>query len=124
MMEAFKNYMVKNKCKVAEEMVGATGREVRSELGRRWKSLSDIEKEKFIDANVKDDSNQENEVVLKSEVPLKSEVKIDLSSSNRILDSSKDIYDASDDDCVKKEVVGYEEELGSIIKLTLREVDE
>ena len=50
LMTAFKNYRDLNKSKVAEEMmIGATGREIRTELGKRWKALNDREKEKFIE---------------------------------------------------------------------------
>merc|ERR1719318_826905 len=48
MMKAFKNFLAKKRKEVEEEMVGATKREVRNELGRRWKTLDDSGKEKYI----------------------------------------------------------------------------
>ena len=49
LMTAFKNYRDLNKSKVAEEMmIGATGREIRTELGKKWKALSDQGKENVI----------------------------------------------------------------------------
>jgi len=48
MKEAFMIFVKKNMANVTMEMPGASGREVKHELSRRWISLSEREKEEFI----------------------------------------------------------------------------
>ena len=65
MMAAFKHFEAKYKSKVAEEMVGASGMEVRRELGRRWKALSNEKKLKFVTIKENDEEKDKFGVFMK-----------------------------------------------------------
>ena len=63
MMKAFKNFLAKKRSKVEEEMVGATKREVRNELGKRWKALDTCGKEKYIEVTDEEVGDEDKENV-------------------------------------------------------------
>jgi len=60
MKEAFMIFVKNNMANVTKEMPGASGREIKYELGRRWISFSEREKEKFINERKNSDVLEEN----------------------------------------------------------------
>jgi len=82
MREAFMIFVKKNMANVTKEMPGATGREIKHELGRRWISLSEREKEKFIieskhlDSVISEKNLQEQDLIT-FQTPIKYEEKYD-----------------------------------------------
>merc|ERR1712096_201240 len=67
-MTAFKHFQAKYKSKVSEEMVGASGLEVRRELGRRWKALSNEKKLEFVKIKENDEEKENYGVFVKDVV--------------------------------------------------------
>ena len=68
MMTAFKHFQAKFKSKVSEEMVGASGMEVRRELGKRWKALSNEKKLEFVKIKENDEEKENCGVFVKDVV--------------------------------------------------------
>merc|ERR1712096_505660 len=67
-MTAFKHFQAKYKSKVSEEMVGASGMEVRRELGKRWKALSNAKKLEFVKIKEHDEEKENYGVFVKDVV--------------------------------------------------------
>merc|ERR1719186_1190762 len=68
MMTAFKHFQANFKSKVSEEMVGASGMEVRRELGKRWKALSNEKKLEFVKIKENDEEKENCGVFVKDVV--------------------------------------------------------
>ena len=60
--EAFMIFVRKNMANVTHEMPGASGRKIRHELGKRWNSMDEVEKEKFADV-ISEENRREEECI-------------------------------------------------------------
>jgi len=118
--EAFANFMDKFRMSVEEKLPGATGRIIRHELGKIWKSLSEEEKEKFFTLPGRESKDEENFTVygLKNHDSHISEVKLNQAlegipceNSNMDVDEVKDFEIIKDDkDNLKSNLVSITEE--------------
>eukprot|EP00092_Neocalanus_flemingeri_P034856 GFUD01037931.1.p1 GENE.GFUD01037931.1~~GFUD01037931.1.p1 ORF type:complete len:507 (+),score=150.46 GFUD01037931.1:55-1575(+) len=135
LMAAFKQFKTKYKSKVMAEMVGATGIEVRRELGKRWKSMSNEKKLQIVKMESDDKKDKKISVHSDKEV-FKNEkfgVRADEEAINHanvdINDTcteqvSEDISFNDASDSKLEDITTEDKESWGIINITLDEVDE
>merc|ERR1719347_478048 len=122
--EAFANFMDKYRRSVEEKLPGATGRMIRYELGKIWKSLSEEEKEKFFTLPGRQSKDEENftEFGFKNHDSHISEVKL-----NRALEgipcenSNMDVDEVKDFEIIKDEKDNLKSDLVSITEEEIKE---
>ena len=129
--EAFANFMEKYRMSVEEKLPGATGRMIRYELGKKWKSLSEEEKEKFVTPSGRKSKDEEYfiEYGLKNHDSHSSEVKLNQAldgmsrgNHNMDVDEGKDLEIMKDEKDKKKSKVTSNSVHSLVYKIDIRDI--
>ena len=88
LLKAFSNFQKVHREKVSKENPGASKLEVKRELGKRWKSLEEKQKIKYIDSSLISQSSEKKEVIRKG------------SSDNNQDNASQIKREVTNDECI------------------------